>query len=72
MGWLILAFGVFGQGSFVISAYADYGLLVRPGALPAARLVASYFPADAITGFACLALILMLTPTGSLPSRRRR
>jgi hypothetical protein len=43
VGWLILAFGVLGQGSFVISGYADYGLLAHPGALPAARLVASCF-----------------------------
>jgi hypothetical protein len=72
VGWLILAFGVLGQSSFVISGYADYGLLVRPGALPAARLVASCFPADAATGFACLAFVLLLTPTGSLPSARWR
>jgi hypothetical protein len=72
VGWLILAFGVLGQVSLVISGYADYGLLVRPGALPAARLVASYFPADGVLAFACLALALLLTPTGSLPSARWR
>jgi hypothetical protein len=72
VGWLILTFGVLGQGSLVISGYADYGLLAHPGSLPAARLVASYFPADAVLAFACLALALLLTPTGSLPSARWR
>jgi hypothetical protein len=56
----------------VIAGYANYGLLARPGTLPAARLVAAYFPADAAAGFACLGFILLLTPTGSLPSARWR
>jgi hypothetical protein len=73
VGWLlILGFGILGQTSFVISGYADYGLLARPGALPAAALVAAYFPAEAVPAFACLAFILLLTPTGSLPSARWR
>jgi hypothetical protein len=72
VGWLILVFGLLGQGSFVISSYADYGLLGRPGALPAARLVASLFPASGVTAFACLAFVLLLTPTGALPSARWR
>ena len=72
VGWLILTFGVLGQGSIVISGYADYGLLAHPGSLPAARQVASFFPADAVLAFASLALALLLTPTGSLPSARWR
>ena len=69
VGWLLLlAFGVLGQASFAVAGYADYGLLARPGALPAAWLAARYFPAMAAAAFACLAFVLLLTPTGSLPS----
>jgi len=49
VGWLILACGLLGQGSFVISSYSDYGLLGLPGAVPAARLVASFFTASGVT-----------------------
>lgn len=73
VGWLLLlAFGVLGQASFAVALYADYGLLARPGALPAAGLAARYFPAMAVTAFACLGFILLLTPTGSLPSAAAR
>ena len=51
---------------------ARYGLLARPGALPAARWVAVYSPATLYVGFVCVGLVLLLTPSGSLPSPRWR
>jgi hypothetical protein len=72
VGWLLLALGLSLNVSGVASAYADYGLLARPGALPAARSVALYFPATVVTALTCLGFVLLLTPTGSLPSPRWR
>jgi hypothetical protein len=72
VGWLLLALGLSLTTSGVASAYATYGLLARPGALPAARLVALYLPATVVTALTCLGFILLLTPTGSLPSPRWR
>ena len=54
VGWLLLGFAGSLTASGVISSYMTYGLLVRPGALPAAASVARYYPA---TGAAALALL---------------
>jgi hypothetical protein len=56
----------------VAPAYAAYGLLARPGALPAASDVARYWPVTIVTAQTALSFVLLLTPTGSLPSPRWR
>jgi hypothetical protein len=56
----------------VAPAYAAYGLLARPGALPAAPAVARYWPVTVVTAQTALSFVLLLTPTGSLPSPRWR
>jgi hypothetical protein len=51
-------------------AYTNYG--VAHAGAPAADLVALYVPATIVTAIACNAFVLLLTPTGSLPSPRWR
>ena len=58
--------------SGVIFSYVTYGLVARPGALPATATVARYYPATGAAALALLSLVLLLTPTGSLPSPRWR
>src|SRR5512132_1994957 len=72
VGWLLLGFALALTASGVISFYVAYGLLARPGALPAAAAVARYYPATGAAALALLSLVLLLTPTGSLPSARWR
>ncbi|HXP14950.1 MAG TPA: hypothetical protein VN907_06580, partial [Actinomycetes bacterium] len=72
VGWLLLGFALSQTASGMISSYMTYGLLVRPGALPAAPVVARYYPATGAAALALLSLVLLLTPTGKLPSPRWR
>jgi hypothetical protein len=72
VGWLLLGFALSLTASGVITSYVTYGLLARPGALPAAHVVARYYPATGAVALALLSLVLLLTPTGSLPSARWR
>jgi hypothetical protein len=72
VGWLLLAIGLLPNASMPVLAYANYGLAARPGGLPGARWAALYLPAFAVTALALLGVVLLLTPTGSLPSRRWR
>jgi hypothetical protein len=72
VGWLLLAIGLVPNASMPVLAYANYGLAARPGGLPGARWAALYLPAFAVTALALLGVVLLLTPTGSLPSRRWR
>jgi hypothetical protein len=68
VGWLLLASGALSYASGAGEAYANYGLLARPGAVPAASSVALYLPVTAATGLVCIGFVLLLTPTGSPPS----
>ena len=72
VGWLLLALGLSVTASGVVDGYARYGLVARPGALPGARWMAVYSPATIYLGFACVGFVLLLTPSGSLPSPRWR
>jgi hypothetical protein len=72
VGWLLLGLGVsIGLVGFA-DGYAPYGLLARPGSLPAAHWAAIYSPAVTVAGLACVSFVLLLTPTGTLPSPRWR
>jgi hypothetical protein len=72
VGWLLLGLGLSGPGSDVLDGYVEYGVLARPGSLPAARYLAVYSPAVFMAGLACAGFVLLLTPSGSLPSPSRR
>jgi hypothetical protein len=68
VGWLLLALAMSLIATAMAAQYLVYGLLVHPGALPAARYAALYYPATVFTALALIGFVLLLTPTGSLPS----
>ena len=70
VGWLLVALGLSLSATALAAGYAAYGLLARPGTLPAARYAALYDDASFIVWPACIGFVLLLTPTGSPPSRR--
>jgi len=72
VGWLLLGIALSLTGTAATAQYFVYGLLVRPGALPAARYALLYQPATTFTALTLIGFVLLLTPTGSLPSPRWR
>jgi hypothetical protein len=71
VGWLMLAFGLSLSAAGSALAYTNYGV-AHADAAPAAALVARYVPAAIVMAIVCCGLILLLTPTGALPSPRWR
>jgi hypothetical protein len=72
VGWLMLALALSLIVTGAVAQYLTWGLLVHPGSLPAAGLVARYYPASGFVALALIGFVLLLTPTGSLPSPRWR
>ena len=71
VGWLMLALALSVTLDGVTDSYARYGLLASPGAVPAVGQVRVLGDTFALWP-ACIGFILLLTPTGSLPSPRWR
>jgi hypothetical protein len=72
VGWLLLAIAMSVIVLGICDAYAAYGLLARPGSLPGAAWAAVYVNESWVVLSTLLGFVLLLTPTGSLPSPRWR
>jgi hypothetical protein len=67
VGWLLLAQVASNLATGAAAQYLAWGLLPG-GPLPATRFVALAYPASAGGGLLLLGFVLLLTPTGKLPS----
>ena len=67
VGWLLLAQVASNLATGAAAQYLAWGLLPG-GSLPATRYVALSYPASAGGGLLLLGFVLLLTPTGKLPS----
>jgi hypothetical protein len=72
VGWLLLGVGLAVAVNVLIEPYVKYGLVDRPGSLPAARSLVPFLYSFFFVALACAGFVLLLTPTGSLPSPRWR
>ena len=72
VGWLLLTMGLALTLSGAGGGYKWYGLVARPGTLPAACYLVGFSNGLNIVSISCAGFVLLLTPTGSLPSRRWR
>jgi hypothetical protein len=70
VGWLLLGLGLSLTGWGLAFGYTRYGLVARPGTLPAASYLAGFSTGIVMIWLACAGFILLLTPTGKLPSPR--
>jgi hypothetical protein len=72
VGWLLLSLGLSLTMWGLTFGYTRYGLVARPGAMPAASYLAGLHTGLGIIWLSCASFALLLTPTGKLPSPRWR
>jgi hypothetical protein len=72
VGWLLITLGLSIAVAGLAFSYTRYGLVARPGALPAAGYLAGIANGGVLTYLSCTGFILLLSPTGTLPSARWR
>jgi len=71
-GWLWLGLGLSAALLQLAGSYAAYALVAEPGSLPAPRTIAKVLGVAWGMGIILLPFLLLLFPTGRLPSRRWR
>ena len=71
-GWLWLGLGLSAALVQLAGSYAAYALVAEPGSLPAPRTIAQVLGVAWGMGIILLPFLLLLFPTGRLPSRRWR
>jgi hypothetical protein len=72
VGWLLLGVGLGVVSNVLVEPYVKYGLVVRPGSLPGASLLVGFLYSTYFVALCCAGFVLLLTPSGSLPSPRWR
>nr|MDQ3575595.1 histidine kinase dimerization/phosphoacceptor domain-containing protein [Actinomycetota bacterium] len=72
VGWLFLAMAALIVLSGGLEKWGAYGLFGRPGKVRGAAVAAALAESQFVLFLGVLALVLLLTPTGHLPSRRWR
>ncbi|HZF58872.1 MAG TPA: hypothetical protein VEZ19_10395, partial [Rubrobacter sp.] len=71
-GWLWLSLGLISAIVTLAEPYAAYALVAEPGSLPAPRMVNMVLGLGWAVLITLLPFVLLLFPTGQLPSRRWR